>query len=43
MVLLHGGVLCPAELGALAASMPWVVAVGTWLWCRLATAWARLR
>lgn len=37
MVFLHGGMLCPAELAALAASMPFFVALWHWLRCRVAT------
>ena len=42
-VLLHGGVLCPAELATLVASMPFALAVLHWVRCRVATWYKGLR
>lgn len=39
MIFLHGGILCPAELAALAASMPFALAVFHWARCRIVTWW----
>ena len=43
MIFLHGGVLCPAELAALAASMPFALALLHYARCRAAGWYERLR
>ncbi len=43
MIFLHGGVVCPAELAALVASMPFALALFHWLRCRVSTWWRNWR
>ncbi len=43
MIFLHGGVICPAELAALAASMPFVLALLHYASCRCASWYERTR
>jgi len=42
MIFLHGGMLCPADLAALAATMPFALALFHWIRCR-AGAWLKRR
>ena len=43
MIFLHGGVLCPADLAVLAASMPFALALMHYVRCRVAGWYERLR